>query len=85
MATKAQALAVAARLGFVLDETVSGKIGIWFSVTFDHPMSLSGDCRSIHIEDTSASVAWAEAIERMESEAKHLQPCTDKFCDYHHG
>jgi hypothetical protein len=84
MATKAQALAVAAKYGFVLDESVSGKIGLWFMVTFDHPThNIGGDCRSIHVEDISGSVAWAEAIERMEDEAPLLERCTDPDCEYH--
>lgn len=84
MATKGQALMVAKRFGFVLDESVTGRIGIWFAVTFDHPThSLSGDCQSIHIEDTDTSVAWAEAIERMEAEGPHLEPCPNSECEYH--
>jgi hypothetical protein len=90
MSTKAKALKVAARFGFVLDETVSGKVGDNFSVTFDHPThSIEYDCRSICVSDygnahTSAAVcAWSEAIERMEHEGQFLELCTDPDCEYH--
>ena len=84
MATKAQALRVASKFGFVLDETVSGKIGWFMLITFDHPThSISGDCRSIHVEDTSASRAWEEAIERMNAEGPHLVKCNNSSCEYH--
>jgi hypothetical protein len=84
MSTKQQALAVARRFGFELDESVSGKVGMWFMITFDHPThSIGGDCRSIHVEDISGAVAWAEAIERMESEGPLLERCADPECEYH--
>lgn len=86
MATKQQALRTAARFGFVLDESVSGKTGIWGAATFDHPThSFAGDCRSIHSEDTDMATVWAECIERMEDEGQFLEPCTDPECEYHHG
>lgn len=90
MTTKAKALRVAARFGFVLDEANSGKIGDCFMLTFDHPThSIAGDCRSIHVSDygtgdrSPAQCAWAEAIERMESEGELLEPCTNPDCEYH--
>jgi hypothetical protein len=84
MATKAQALAVAAKYGFELDASVSGKIGLWQMVTFDHPThSIAGDCRSIHVEDIDAGTAWAEAIERMRDEGPRLERCADPECEYH--
>ncbi len=89
--TRQNALAVARRFGFVLDESVSGPAGIYFMVTFDHPThSIGGDCRSIHVEDygsgsrSAAECCWSDAIERMEDEGKLLEPCTDADCDYHH-
>lgn len=84
MATKQQALRAAKEFGFVLDESVTGKFGLFYLITFDHPThSMSGDCRSIHVEDTSASVAWEEAIGRMCDEEPYLEPCTDPDCEYH--
>lgn len=85
MATKTQALAVAKKFGFVLDDSVSGKFGLFYLITFDHKQSIGGDCRSIHVEDIEASAAWKEAIERMNDEAPLLTPCTDENCEYHHG
>jgi hypothetical protein len=88
--SKSKALKIAAKYGFVLDESISGKIGDCFMITFDHPThSLSGDCRSIHIEDygngdkSAAKCAWEEAVERLESEGQHLILCEDPDCDYH--
>jgi hypothetical protein len=85
MATKQQALRVAARHGFVLDETVSGPMGVAGGMaTFDHPThSFAGDCRSIHDVDISMDKVWANCIERMEREADLLTPCTDPDCEYH--
>lgn len=92
MSTKSQALAVAARFGFELDEGVTGLMGGCFAITFDHPThSIAGDCRSIHVEDygsgdvSPAKAAWREAIERMNDEGPLLEPCTDHGCEYHHG
>lgn len=90
MATKAQALRVAAKYGLVLDETVSGLFGGCYLITLDHPTkSFGGDCRSIHVEDygtgdrSAASCAWQEAIERINAEGPLLEDCTDPDCDYH--
>lgn len=90
MASKQQALRVAKRFGLELDESVTGLIGGSFALTFDHPThSFGGDCRSIHVCDygsgdiTPAQSAWSEAIERMEDEGPHLEPCIDPECDYH--
>ncbi len=84
MATKQQALAVAKKFGFELDGSVSGQFGLWYLITFDHPThSIYHDCRSIHVEDISASIAWAEAIERMNDEGQNLQLCEDLECEYH--
>jgi hypothetical protein len=84
MSTKAKALAVARRYGIELDDSVSGRFGLYFMATFDHPTkSISGDCRSIHGEDISAPSLWAEMIERMEAEGPMLEPCTDLNCEYH--
>lgn len=90
MATKTKALAVARRFGFILDESVSGRCGECFMLTFDHPTHhIAGDCRSIHVEvmnmgdGAPSGYAWAEAIERMEGEGPLLQECTDPECDYH--
>jgi hypothetical protein len=91
MSTKAKALAVAKRFGFVLDTVNSGPEPIGYTVVFDHPThSFAGDCRSITCANftgsngrTAAQESWAEAIERMESEAPLLESCTDPDCDYH--
>lgn len=84
MATKSQALKVAKKFGFELDESVSGQAGLWYLITLDHPThSINYDCRSIHVEDINASVAWQEAIERMKSEGPMLQLCEDEECEYH--
>lgn len=90
LGTKAKALAVAKRFGFVLDENVSGKTGEYFAVTFDHPThSICGDCRSIHAASygdaftSAAADVWSEVIERMEAEGVWLKPCADPECDYH--
>jgi hypothetical protein len=87
MSSKSKALAVAARFGFVLDESVSGPVGVVGGMaTFDHPThSIGGDCRSIHDEDISMALVWANCVERMESEGPLLQPCEDPDCEYHHG
>ena len=86
MTTKTQALRTAAKFGFVLDESVTGKFGFYQLITFDHPTHhIAGDCRSIHVEDPSASVAWAEAIERMNDEGPLLAECLDPECEYHHN
>lgn len=86
MASKAQALVVAKKFGFVLDESVSGNFGYSSMATFDHPThSIGGDCRSIHDEDTSMGMTWANCIERMEAEGPFLEPCTDADCEYHAG
>lgn len=89
--TKAKALKVAARFGFVLDESCSGLMSGCYTVVFDHPThSIGFDCRSITVSDygsgaiTPAQAAWSEAIERMEAEGPLLEPCTDPECDYHH-
>jgi hypothetical protein len=91
MSTKAKALKVAERFGFMLDELNSGKCGIWFSVVLDHPThSIGYDCRSITVEDAGTGLkaagacAWEEAIERMEAEGPLLTPCADPECEYHH-
>lgn len=91
MSTKRQALAVAARFGFVLDERNSGKDPMGFTAIFDHPThSIGADCRSIVCSNftgfpgqTAAECTWAEAIERMEAEGPLLEPCEDPDCDYH--
>lgn len=92
MTTRTSAMKVAARFGFVLDESVSGKVGDCFVLTLDHPThSIGGDCRSIHVSDygdanrSAAACAWAEAIERMEDEGPLLAPCNTAECEYHHG
>lgn len=88
--SRAKALAIAARFGFVLDEYCSGPAPLGgFSAIFDHPThSIAADCRSItvfsHPPKASVSV-WAEAIERMQEEGPLLTPCTDPDCEYHHG
>lgn len=85
MATKQQALAVAKRFGFVLDESVSGMVGYSSMATFDHPThSIAGDCRSICDCDISMSITWQNCIDRMNEEGLLLQPCNDEECDYHH-
>lgn len=84
MATKAQALAVAKKFGFVLDESVSGLIGLSSMATFDHPThSIGGDCRSIHDCDTNMAKTWDNCIERMEAEGPLLELCEDADCEYH--
>lgn len=90
MPSKTQAMRVARKFGFVLDESVTGLIGSCYSITLDHPThSINGDCRSIHVSDygsgntSPARAAWAEAIERMEDEGPLLVPCADPECDYH--
>ena len=85
MATKAQALKVAAKFGMVLDGTVTGVVGHCGNVTFDHPThSFNHDCRSITVSGFQPMPElWGEAIERMKDECPHLNPCTDPNCDYH--
>lgn len=84
MATKAQALAVAKRLGFELDKSVSGRTGMWFAATFDHPTHMDVDgCHSIHECDIEASVVWADCIERMLDAHPRMEPCDDPECEYH--
>lgn len=92
MCSKSKALNVAAKFGFVLDESVSGLVGGCYMVTFDHPThSISGDCRSIHVcdygssrpGDTPARAAWTDAIQRMQDEGPFLEPCSDPDCEYH--
>ena len=84
MATKAQALKVANKFGFQLDESVSGMIGHSSMATFDHPThSIAGDCRSIHDCDTSMSITWANCIERMKNEGPLLTFCNNSKCEYH--
>lgn len=91
MATKRQALAVAARFGFELDERNSGKDPMGFTAIFDHPThSICGSCRSITCSNytgfpgqTAAECTWAEAIERMEEEGPLLEKCEDPECEYH--
>ncbi len=90
MATKQQALRVAAKFGFILDEVNSGSIGTNYALTFDHPThSIGADCRSIHISDygnanqSAASCAWQEAVERMEAEGPLLEKCQLDDCEYH--
>lgn len=90
LGTKAKALAVAKRFGFVLDDGVSGKIGECFAVTFDHPThSIAGDCRSIHVSSygdaftSAAADVWSEVIERMEADGVWLESCADSECEYH--
>lgn len=97
MTTKRKALAVAAKFGFVLDESTSGQIGLDFTACFDHPThSIGDDCRSITVSSypgadaaghpqTASWHTWSEAIERMEAEGPLLIPCTDPDCEYHHG
>lgn len=88
MTTKAKALAVASRYGFVLDETNSGKIGDVYTAIFDHPThSLGRDCRSItesSYPPNAAAYVWGECIKRMEIEGRCLRPCDDPECEYHH-
>lgn len=91
MTTKAKALAVAKKLGFVLDEDNSGPMPeIGYNATFDHPThSLGGDCRSINshsygtVGSTASSQVWRDCIEEMQVNAEWLEPCTDPDCDYH--
>lgn len=90
-ATKARAMALIKRYGFVIDASVSGKIGDCYMLTIDHPThSIGGDCRSIHIcdygsgADSPALCAWREAVERLEAEGPLLEPCDDPDCDFHH-
>lgn len=90
MSTKAKALRVAKRYGFVLDESVSGLVGDCFTVCLDHPThSIAGDCRSITESNfggggqTAAQCAWADTIERMEEEGPLLERCEDPECEYH--
>jgi hypothetical protein len=92
MTTKAKALAVAERYGFVLDEQNSGKIGDSYTAIFDHPThSIAGDCRSITEcsygggRKTASQYVWQEIGERLEAEGRWLQPCTDPECDYHNS
>ena len=86
-ATKRQALATARRLGMVLDESVTGRIGEFGCVTLDHlTHSFGGDCRSITCSGYQPmSELWAEAIARMDDECGDLVPCADPQCDYHNG
>jgi hypothetical protein len=88
--SRSEALKVAKKYGFVLDESVSGKVGDCFMITFDHPThSIGHDCRSIHISDhgnanrSAALCAWSEAIGRMETEGQLLEECNDPDCEYH--
>ncbi len=82
MSTKRQALLVAEKLGFVLDERNTGSDGSEFVVIFDHPThAVSNDCCSITVAAPCARDAWREAMERM-LDGK-LQPCDDSECDYH--
>lgn len=90
--SRATALRLAARYGFVLDESVSGRVGDSYSVTLDHPThSIGGDCRSIHVSDygnalrSASACAWEEVAERVCSEGPLLEPCTDPECEYHNG
>lgn len=84
MATKTQALRIASKFGFELDESVSGPVGYSFMATFDHPThTIAGDCRSIHDEDTSMSFVWDNCIERIKAEGPLLKPCLDIECEYH--
>lgn len=78
---------LAESLGFVLDESVSVKIGTCATITLDHPThSFGGDCRSITVSGhTSISVLWKEIKERLDEEAKFLTPCTDPNCEYHNA
>lgn len=93
--TRAHALKVAARFGFVLDEATSGKVGLNYTVCLDHPThSIGGDCRSIvcssypgadddGVPRTASWLAWNEAIGRMRDEGLQLVECTDHDCEYH--
>jgi hypothetical protein len=87
MATKQAALALAAKFGLELDESVTGRIGESGTVTFDHPThSFGGDCRSITVSGFQPMAElWQEAIDRMREEGPHLTPCTCPDCDYHAG
>ena len=76
---------LAESMGFVLDETVSFRIGNSASITIDHPThSFDGDCRSITVSGyTTMAVLWKEIEERLKTEAKFLTPCTNPNCEYH--
>ena len=84
MATKAQALAVAKKYGFVFDESVTGKFGMWHMATVDHPThSIGSDCRSIHEEAIYAADLWHYLIIRVNDEGSMLELCTNENCEYH--
>jgi hypothetical protein len=88
--SRAKALALAARFGFVMDKSCSGSDpGGGYTVILDHPThSIGCDCRSItetSYPPRAAAFVWASIIERLESEGPLLQPCEDPDCEYHHG
>lgn len=95
MATKSQAMAVAQRFGFVLDEETSGQVGLDYTVCLDHPTHgfynpEDPECRSIVCSSypgdgrTASQNAWSDAIARMLDEGPHLVPCIHADCEYHH-
>jgi hypothetical protein len=86
--SRAKALRIAARFGFVLDGQNSGcDPGGGYTAIFDHPThSIGADCRSItetSYPPRAAAFVWNSVIERLEAEGPLLQKCSDAGCDYH--
>ena len=83
-----QALSLASRFGFVLDETNSGPDpGGGYTAILDHPThSIGGDCRSItetSYPPRAAAFVWRSVMDRLNSEGPFLQKCEDPNCEYH--
>jgi hypothetical protein len=88
--TKTQALAAAARFGFVLDEDNSGSEPLGgYTAILDHPThSIGNDCRSItetSYPPRAADFVWASILERVQAEGPLLKRCIDPECEYHHN